>query len=157
MAGRARSFTKIVVSLVDTNILVYRCDPRDPAKREGARTVLRRGEAAGDLRIAHQSLVEFVNSVIRSRGTESPLMTREDATRQAELFMAEFPVLYPNQHVFRTALRGMAAYRLSWFEAHLWAYAEHYAIPEIVSEDFEHERMYGTVRIRNPFVKLGLA
>jgi len=53
----------------------------------------------------------------RSRGTESPLMTREDATRQAELFMAEFPVLYPNQHVFRTALRGMAAYRLSWFEA----------------------------------------
>ena len=157
MAGRARSFTKIVVSLVDTNILVYRCDPRDPAKREGARTVLRRGEAAGDLRIAHQSLVEFVNSVIRSRGAESPLMTREDATRQAELFMAEFPVLYPNQHVFRTALRGMAAYRLSWFEAHLWAYAEHYAIPEFVSEDFEHERMYGTVRIRNPFVKLGLA
>jgi len=84
-------------------------------------------------------------------------MTCADATRQAELFMAEFPVLYPNQHVFRTALRGMAAYQLSWCDAHLWAYAEHYAIPEIVSEDFEHERMYGTVRIRNPFVKLALA
>ena len=82
-----------MVSLVDTNILVHRCDPRDPAKREGARAVLRRGEAAGDLRIAHQSLVEFVNSVIRSHGTESPLMTCADATRQAELFMAEFPVL----------------------------------------------------------------
>ena len=82
-----------MVSLVDTNILVYRCDPRDPAKRECARPVLRRGEAAGDLRIAHQSLVEFVNFVIRSRGTESPLMARADATRQAELFMAEFPVL----------------------------------------------------------------
>jgi len=51
----------------------------------------------------------------------------------------------------------MAAYQLSWCDAHLWAYAEHYAIPEIVSEDFEHERMYDTVRIRNPFVKLGLA
>jgi predicted nucleic acid-binding protein len=84
-------------------------------------------------------------------------MTCADATRQAELFMAEFPVLDPNQHVFRTALRSMAAYQLSWFDADLWAYAEHYAIPEIVSEDFEHERMYGTVRIRNPFVKLGLA
>jgi predicted nucleic acid-binding protein len=145
-----------VASLVDTNILVYRCDPRDPAKREAARALLRRGEAAGDLRIAHQSLVEFMNSATRSRGG-SPLMTREDATRQAELFMAEFPVLYPNEHVFRTALRGMATYQLSWFDAHLWAYAEHYGLPEILSEDFEHGRMYGTVRIRNPFVALGLA
>ena len=67
------------------------------------------------------------------------------------------PGARPNQRVFRTALRGMAAYRLSWCDAHLSAYAEHYAIPEIVSEDFEHERMYDTVRIRNPFVKLGLA
>jgi len=146
-----------VASLVDTNILVYRCDPRDPAKREAARIVLRRGSASGELRIPHQSLVEFVNSVIRSRGAESPLMNREDATRQAELYMAEFSVVYPNEHVLRTALRGMAAYQLSWFDAHLWAYAEHYGLPEILSEDFEHGRMYGTVRIRNPFVALGLA
>jgi predicted nucleic acid-binding protein len=76
---------------VDTNILVYRCDPRDPAKRDAARAVLRRGELAGDLRIAHQSLVEFVNTAIRSRGGQPPLMTREDATRQAELFISEFP------------------------------------------------------------------
>jgi hypothetical protein len=96
-----------VGSLVDTNILVLPLRPARSTKCECARAVLRRGEAAGDLRIAHQSLVEFVNSVMRSRGTESPLMTREDATRQTELFMAEFPVLYPNQHVFRTALRGM--------------------------------------------------
>jgi|SRR5271166_6331821 len=146
-----------VASLVDTNILVYRCDPRDPAKRDAARAVLRRGEVAGDLRIAHQSLVEFVNTAIRSRGGRPALMTREDATRQAELFMSEYPVLYPNEHVFRTALRGMATYRLPWFDAHLWAYAEHYGIPELLSEDFEHGRFYGPVRVRNPFVELGLA
>ena len=29
--------------------------------------------------------------------------------------------------------------------------------PEIISEDFEHGRLYGAVRIRNPFVALGLA
>jgi predicted nucleic acid-binding protein len=146
-----------VASLVDTNILVYRCDPRDPAKRDAARAVLRRGELAGDLRIAHQSLVEFVNTAIRSRGGQPPLMTREDATRQAELFISEFPVIYPNERVFRTALWGMAAYRLPWYDAHLWAYAEHYGLPELLSEDFEHGRRYGTVRVRNPFVELGLA
>jgi predicted nucleic acid-binding protein len=146
-----------VATLVDTNILVYRCDPRDLAKRDAARLLLRRGELSGDFRIAHQSLVEFVNSVIRSRGGKSPLMTREDAARQAELFMTEFPVIYPNEQVFRTALRGMATYRLPWYNAHLWAYAEHYGLPEILSEDFEHGRWYGTVRVRNPFVELGLA
>jgi predicted nucleic acid-binding protein len=146
-----------VASLVDTNILVYRCDPRDPSKREAARIVLRTGAGSGDLRIPHQGLVEFVNVVIRPRPATPPLMTIADATRQAELFMSEFPVLYPNEHVFRTALWGMAAYHLSWFDAHLWAYAEHYGLPEILSEDFEHERTYGRVRIRNPFVAFGLA
>ena len=146
-----------MASLVDTNILVYRCDPRDPFKRDAALVVLRRGGESGDFRIPHQSLIEFVNSVIRSRGGKPPLMTREDAARQAELFMTEFPVIYPNEQVFRTALRGMAAYRLPWYDAHLWAYAEHYGIPEILSEDFEHGRWYGTVRVRNPFIEMGLA
>jgi predicted nucleic acid-binding protein len=147
----------LVASLVDTNILIYRCDPRDPAKREGARAALREGEESDEIRIAHQSLVEFMSVATRRRGGALPLMTPPDATRQAELFMSQFPVLYPNEHVFRTALRGMAAYQLSWFDAHLWAYAEHYGLREILSEDFEHGRMYGTVKIRNPFVALGLA
>ncbi len=146
-----------VASLVDTNILVYRCDPRDPAKRAVALQVLREGETSWELRIPHQALVEFVNSVTRLSGGAQPIMTLGDATRQAELFMAEFPVLYPNESVFRMALLGKAAYGLPWYDAHLWAYAEHYGLPEIISEDFEHGRRYGTVRIRNPFAELGLA
>lgn len=146
-----------VAILVDTNILVYRCDPRDPVKRAVALEVLRAGEVSGDLRIPHQCLVEFVNSVTRPRGQGAPLMTLADATRQAELFMAQFPVLYPNEHVFRMALYGTATYRLPWYDAHLWAYAEHYGLPEILSEDFEHGRRYGTVRITNPFLAPGVA
>jgi len=146
-----------VASLVDTNILVYRCDPRDPAKREAAREVLRVGEVSGELRIPHQSLVEFVNSATRLRGRDEPIMTLEAATRQAEFFMVQFPILYPNEHVFRLALYGTATYRLPWFDAHLWAYAEHYGLPEILSEDFEHGRRYGTVRITNPFLASGIA
>jgi predicted nucleic acid-binding protein len=146
-----------VATLVDTNILVYRCDPRDPVKRRAALEVLRAGEVSGDLRIPHQSLVEFVNSMTRPRGRDAPIMMREAATRQVELFIVQFPVLYPNEHVFRMALYGMATYRLPWYDAHLWAYAEHYGLPEIISEDFEHGRRYGTVRIRNPFLAPGPA
>lgn len=141
-----------VASLVDTNILTYLCDPRDPVKRIASFELLRHGGIAGDLRLPHQALVEFVNSVTRPRGRAEPLMTLEAATRQAELFMAEFPVLYPNAQVFRTALRGVATYKLSWYDAHLWAYADHYGLHEILSEDFQHGRMYGSVRVRNPYL-----
>lgn len=146
-----------VASLVDTNILVYRCDPRDLRKRAAALAVLREGEVSGELRIPHQALVEFVSSVTRSRGGAAPIMTLESATRQAEWFLAEFPILYPNEAVFRMALLGKAAYSFPWYDAHLWAYAAHYGLPEILSEEFEHGRWYGGIRVRNPFVASGLA
>jgi predicted nucleic acid-binding protein len=53
----------------------------------------------------------------------------------------------------RLAVRGSAAYGLSWFDAHLWAHAEYYGLAEILSEDFPHRRLYGTVRVVNPFLK----
>jgi len=85
-------------------------------------------------------------------GGAQPLLSHPDARREAEEFLTQFTVLYPNAVVFRTALRGAAAYQLSWFDAHLWAYAEHYGLDEIVSEDFEDGRFYGSVRARNPFL-----
>ena len=51
----------------------------------------------------------------------------------------------------RTALRGWTAFGLGWFDAHLWAYAEENGLPELFSEDFEHDRVYGTVRVIDPF------
>ena len=65
--------------------------------------------------------------------------------------MAQFPVIYPDDAVLRTALRGAAAYGLSWFDAHMWAYAEVHGLEELVSEDFQHGRLYGTVTANNPF------
>jgi predicted nucleic acid-binding protein len=52
----------------------------------------------------------------------------------------------------RRTRRGAAAYQLSWFDAHLWAYAEHYGLSELYSEEFQHDRLYGTVRAVNPFL-----
>lgn len=147
-----RSYTETVASLVDTNVLVYRCDPRDLAKREAARDLLRRGQASGELRVAHQALVEFINAVTRLRSGTTPILGQREAIRQAELFMVQFPILYPDAPLFRMALRGMVTYTLSWFDAHMWAYAEHYGLEEILSEDFEHGRLYGSVRARNPFL-----
>lgn len=143
-----------MASLIDTNILVYRFDPRDPIKQEIASDVLRSGLAEDSLVLPHQAVVEFVAAVTRPRPDldDAPLLLEPEALNEAESLMRQFPVVYPNRDVLTTALRGVAAYKLSWFEAHLWAFAEVFGMPQIMSEDFEHGRYYGSVRVNDPFL-----
>ena len=150
--GGERTCTR-VTSLVDTNLLVYRFDPRDRVKQARAEEILSTGLLADSLVLAHQSIVEFVAAMIRPRKDlgGAPLLPLELTRIRAEHLVAQFPVLYPTREVVRTALRGTAMYGLSWFDAHLWAHAEVYGVAEILSEDFEHGRHYGTVRVVDPF------
>jgi predicted nucleic acid-binding protein len=143
-----------VASLVDTNILVYRSDPRSPEKQRLARELLRRGLSGRDLVLPHQAILEFVAVVTRPRSDldGAALLSWAEAYRQAEELILHFPVLYPDDEVLVTALRGVTSYRLSWYDAHLWAYAEVNGLPEILSEDFEHGRHYGSVRVVDPFL-----
>ena len=138
-------------TLIDTNVLVYRYDGRFPEKQQIALDILRDGIRSGNARIPHQSIVEFVAATTRGK-PEDQLLDVADACREAEELMAQFPILYPNDTVLRMALRGTATYGLSWFDAHLWAYAEVHGITTILSEDFQHDRMYGTVMVQNPFL-----
>ena len=143
-----------MAALVDTNILVYRFDARFPDKQAVASDLLRQGIEDDSIRVPHQAIVEFVAAVTRARKPNTkPILAIDDAYREAEEFLSQFVVLYPTDALVRTALRGAAAYGLSWFDAHLWAYAEVYGLNELYSEDFQSDRLYGTVRIRNPFVE----
>jgi predicted nucleic acid-binding protein len=141
-----------VAALVETYVLVYRFVPRFPAKQARASELLRRGIERDSVRLPHQALVEFVAVTTRPLGRGAPLLSADDARREAEEFLQQFTVLYPNEAIVRLALRGMAAYQLSWFDAHIWAYAEHHGLSELWSEDFQHDRRYGSVRVVNPFV-----
>jgi predicted nucleic acid-binding protein len=143
-----------VANLVDTNVLVYSFDPRDPIKQRRADEILQTGLLDDSVVLAHQSIVEFVSAVSRPRRDlgGAPLLAPEEARLEAEQFVADYEVLYPTRDVVLTALRGAAMYGLSWFDAHLWAYAEVYGVAEILSEDFAHGRHYGSVRAVNPFL-----
>jgi predicted nucleic acid-binding protein len=141
-----------VAALVDTNLLVYRFDPRFPEKQTRANELLRRGIAEDTLRLPHQAIVEFVAATTRPLKDYGPLLPPDEARREAEGLLDQFEILYPNDAIVRLALRGMPAYQLSWFDAHIWAYAEHYGLTELFSEDFQHDRKYGTVRAINPFL-----
>ena len=137
---------------VDTNILVYSHDPRDARKRRIAADILRRGIAERSIRIVYQAVVEFYAVVTRRNRDGVPLLDDATAARQVEKLLVEFDVLYPNEDVIRAALHATVTYQLPWFDALMWAYAATNGLTEILSEDFQHGRQYGTVRVINPFL-----
>ena len=106
----------------------------------------------------HCAAIEPLAADARARFEDaSPLLSLEEAYREAEEHLSQFDILYPNESLVRTALRGAAADRLSWFDAHLWAHGEHFGLDTLISEDFQHGRLYGSVRVENPFLQAGAA
>lgn len=146
--------------LVDTNVLVYRFDSRFPDKQDRAREFLARGIAERWLKVPHQAIVELMATLPRPTRTGvpgeppgPPILPRDEALRETEELLTQLDVLYPDEAVLRTALRGVTAYQLSWFDAHLWAFAEVFGLPRLYSEDFQHGRYYGTVKVIDPFLE----
>ncbi|MDP2054491.1 MAG: PIN domain-containing protein [Acidobacteriota bacterium] len=141
-----------MAALIDTNILVYRFDPRYPAKQAKATALLKAGIANDSIRVPHQALLEFVAATTKplSKGGAS-LLSPSDARLEMEDMLLQFEVVFPDEEVLRMAIRGAATYGLSWFDAHLWAYAERFGLDTIFSEDFTHDQRYGRVRTIDPF------
>jgi predicted nucleic acid-binding protein len=143
-----------VHGLIDTNVLVYRYDRRFPEKQEAARNLLRAGIAMGTVSLPYQAIVEFVPAVTRAlRDGTPPMLDRASALREADELTTQFPVVYPDEEQVRLAVRGVATYQLPWFDALIWAAAEHHGITTILSEDFQDGRIYGRTRVVNPFSK----
>lgn len=142
-------------SLVDTNVLVYRHDPRDQDKQRRATELIESGIGSQSLCIAHQSVLEFVSVLSRPRKSlgDRPLLSLSDALLEAESLMRQLTVLFPSRAVVHTAMRGTTLYGLPWFDAQIWAIAEVHGLDQILSEDFQHGRHYGAVRVVNPFVQ----
>jgi predicted nucleic acid-binding protein len=142
----------VVTALIDTSILVYRFDPRFPLKQERATDLLRRGVADHSIVIPYQALIEFVAATTREVGGAKPLLSKQHAQREVEDMLAQFPVAYPSENTLRIALRGAALYQLSWFDALIWAYADEHGHDSLWSEDFQDGRLYGRVKVQDPFL-----
>lgn len=140
-----------MAGLVDTNVLVYRYDSRFPKKQALATDLLRQGILDRSLFLPHQVLIEFIAVVTRPIARGPSLLSVDAAHREVEDLLVQLPVIYPTENTVRTALRGAALYKLSWFDAHLWAYADERGLDTLWSEDFQDGRLYGRVKVRNPF------
>ena len=133
--------------VVDTNVLVYALDRREPEKRERAREVLRRVGTAGTAALPAQVLSEFANACLRKlEPPPEPTAVR----REVERLMLAFPVLPITGPVVLEALRGVGEHMLSYYDAQIWAVARLGQVAVVLSEDFNPGAVLDGVSFTNP-------
>ena len=134
--------------LLDTNVLVYAYDRRDPSKRDTAIALLRALVHVGEVAVSAQVLGEFFWTI--SRGIPDPLTTAaagEEVRRHARTWQ----VVDLSRDTVEHAVRGAAQYQLPYWDALIWAAARLAAIPVVLSEDFQDGREIEGVTFQNPF------
>lgn len=65
-----------MAALVDTNILVYRFDPRFPDKPARSTELLRTSIADDSIRVSHQALIEFIAATTKPLTRNGPRCSR---------------------------------------------------------------------------------
>src|ERR687886_1007096 len=133
--------------VVDTNLLVYALDRREPEERERAREVLRRVGGAGTAALPAQALSEFANACLRKL---EPRPDPATVRREVERLMLAFPVLPLTGPVVLEALRGVKEHLLSYYDAQIWACARLGQVGVILSEDFNPGSVLDGVSFTNP-------
>ncbi|MBA2782452.1 MAG: PIN domain-containing protein [Rubrobacteraceae bacterium] len=133
--------------VVDTDMLVYALDRREPEKRERAREVLRRVGGAGTAALPAQVLSEFANACSRKL---EPRPELQAVRREVERLMLAFPVLPLTGPVVLEALRGVEEHLLSYYDAQIWAVARLGQVAVVLSEDFNPGAVLDGVSFTNP-------
>ncbi len=136
--------------LIDTNLLIYPLDARDPKKQKKAAEVLLRLAQEGRAALPVQALSEFASVALRRL---SPPLEAEPVRLEIERLMLAFPVLPLTAPVVLEALRGVAQHHLSYYDAQVWATARLYQVPVVLSEDFAMGAVLEGVRFVNPLVQ----
>jgi predicted nucleic acid-binding protein len=133
--------------LLDTNILVYVFDIREPERQSLALGLVERMEREGVGRLSVQSLGEFFNVATRKLSLSPAAMYI-----QVERWREVFPVFNLTPQIVLEAARGVRDHKLAYYDAQIWAAARLNQIPVLFSEDFQDGLILEGVRFANPFL-----
>jgi predicted nucleic acid-binding protein len=133
---------------VDTNVLVYQLDSREPAKQLRARGWLDYLWAARTGRISSQVLQELYVTVTRKLEPGLEL----DAARKVVRSLWSWQPVAIDERCFGTAWEIQDRFRLSWWDAHIVAAARLAECSTLLTEDLQHGQDLDGLRVVNPFL-----
>jgi len=134
--------------IVDTSVLVYTQDADDLTRHNQAIGVLDQLVERGCAVLTSQVLAEYFVTVTRRF---SDRLDADLAAQQVEDFSDAMPVLDTSLAVILEALRGVVRYRMSYYDAQVWASARLNGIDTVLSEDFQDGQQIEGVRFVDPF------
>lgn len=129
----------------DTNILLYAEDTRTLDKRKQAEDAINQAWEQNLARCSWQVLNEFYVNATRKLGAST-----EMARDRVRMYQVWQPI-DSSPDLLERAWHWMDEANLSYWDSLILAAAECQGCTTLVSEDFQANRLYGTVRILNPF------
>jgi predicted nucleic acid-binding protein len=131
---------------LDSNILVYAQDDREPQRQARARLLVERAAGSGRCVLSTQNLGEFFNVVTR-KIKRDPLSAQQ---RVREL-MTFFQIVSPTVDDITLAMAARAEGRFQFWDAHLLATLGRAGCSVLLSEDMADGARLGALTVRNPF------
>lgn len=132
----------------DTNILVYSFDAGTPEKARRAEELIHAALASGLGMISYQVAQEFVAV---ARGRFRTPMTFEEIEVYWERTLRPLLMVHSSPSMFLSALDLCRASQLSWYDALIVSAALQGGCKILFSEDLQHGRRFGNLRVENPF------
>jgi|CXWL01.1.fsa_nt_gi predicted nucleic acid-binding protein len=130
---------------VDTNVLIYAADPRDPFKQERAATTMRELETPA---LLWQVAAEYLSA---SRKLESVGFARTSAWQEIDRLRRAWTIVYPTWETVPLARDLLARYSLSFWDAMLVSACLRGGVTRLYTEDFSGYGSIDTVEVVNPF------
>jgi len=131
---------------LDTNILVYANDRGAEEKQNVAISLVKGLVRSGSGVLSTQVQMEYA-----AVATGKLRQSRDAITRQ--LFVLErLEVVAVSGEIIRNGLELSEAFDVSFWDAAILAAALAARCETVWSEDFQHDQLYGSVRVRNPFL-----
>lgn len=131
---------------LDTNILIYAFDVRDPTRHETALKIMEKMTEL-DCVITLQALSEFYHATTRKNH-----LSPEVAAEQIEDWCTIFPIATAKPGTLLRAVTNAQKHGLSFWDAMLWSTARDAGVSVLLSEDFNHHQEIAGVKIINPFI-----
>ena len=132
---------------VDTNVIVYRYDTREPVKQSRADEWVTFIWSRHSGRVSTQVLLEFYSTVTRKL---RPAMTVSEA-RQVVRGLSSWQPIAVDLPVLERAWFLQDRFPLSWWDALILAAAQICECEVLLTEDLQHGQVFDTVRVIDPF------
>ena len=139
--------SKPLLVFVDTNVLLYGIDDKDPAKRDQARVWLAACWSRRCGRLSTQVLYEFYWNARRKFPTQ---LAGGDARAEVRRYQQWQPWLVDHATV-ESAWAVESRCQLSYWDALMVAAAQHQACSFLLTEDLQHGSQIDKLRIISPF------